>query len=423
MVENEFVISGAQLDDGSHRDLFISEGRFVESVGMGARRIDADGLIALPGLVDPHTHLREPGGEAAETIESGTRAAARGGYTTVMAMPNTTPAIDSVAAAEWIFHRGAEVGSAQVGVIGAITKGREGRELSDITGMANSTARVRMFSDDGSCLMDAELMRQALEAVKPFRGVVAQHAQDADLAPATACAPEGPSSEATGLPTWPRAAESAIIARDAELAQLTGSRVHVCHVSTAEGVEVLRWAKSRGLPISAEVTPHHLLLGTNLLQRGDATFKVNPPLRYAEDRKALVQALADGTIDMVGTDHAPHTEADKNQPLPQAKPGMTGLEQALGVLIEVMVKPGYFGWSDIARVMSANPAWLAGLRNQGGRLRVGEEANLVLIDPARHGIIDPEASLSKARNNPYAGLDLPDPVQLTMWAGRVTYSR
>jgi dihydroorotase len=417
----EYAILNGQLADGTHRDLFVRDGVLVESVGLGAQEIDADGLLVLPGLVDPHTHLREPGGEGAETIQSGTRAAARGGYTAVMAMPNTNPATDSVPAAEWVFHRGADVGACQVGVIGAITKNRDGLQLSDIDGMANSTARVRMFSDDGSCLMDAELMRQALMAVKPFRGVIAQHAQDADLAPGTACSPEGRSANSTGLPVWPRTAEAAIIARDAELAELTGSRVHICHVSTAEGVEVIRWAKNRGLPVSAEVTPHHLLLDTDLLTRGDTTFKVNPPLRYSEDRAALVQALADGTIDVVGTDHAPHTAADKNQPFPQAKPGMIGLEQALAVIIEVMVKPGFFGWTDIARVMSANPAWLAGLPNQGS-LGIGGPANLVLIDPTRRAVVDADASLSRARNNPYAGLDLPDPVQLTMYRGVVTWT-
>jgi dihydroorotase len=417
---DEYVISGAAGPDGVARDWFVDGGVLVGEAPARAEVIDAAGLLVLPGLVDPHTHLREPGGFA-ETIETGTRAAARGGYTCVMAMPNTDPATNGPDQVVWLRRRALEVGArAQVVPIGAVTVDRAGGELADLLAMAGHG--VRVFSDDGAAVATEELLRAALLAVKPFSGVVAEHAQDPALAgpgawrAVTGARPEDPAD-------WPTGAEVAIVERDARLALETGSRVHICHVSTAEALDVIRWAKARGAAITAEATPHHLLLTSDLLAGGDPVYKVNPPLRGPEDVAALRQAVADGTVDMIGTDHAPHRPSDKAKPLPEASPGMVGLETALGVVIEALVRPGFVGWEDVARLMCLAPARLARLVGQGGPLAVGWPANLVLVDPERRRTVDREDTESVARNNPYHGLDLPDPVELTMWRGRVTYRR
>lgn len=415
-----YRIVGAQLPDGTVTDLFVCDGRFVAEAP-DAEVIDASGLVALPGLVDPHTHLREPGREDAETVASGSLAAARGGYTAVCAMANTQPVTDTAEKAEHIARLGEQAGLVQVAPIGAITKGLGGRELAELALMNRSRANVRMFSDDGLCVMDAAIMRRALEWVKPFGGVIAQHAQDANLAGPGACCHESELSGRLGLGGWPPVAESAIIARDVMLAEATGSRVHVCHISTAEGVEVVRWAKRRGVQVTAEVTPHHLLLGTELLAGYDTMFKVNPPLRTAEHREAILEALIDGTIDVVGTDHAPHAPQDKDHAFADARPGMLGLEQALAVIMELALDR--LGWSGIAERMSHAPARLAGLAQQGRPLAAGEPANLVLVDPTARAVVDKHRSASLSRNNPYHGLELPDPVRLTMWAGRITHRR
>lgn len=280
-----------------------------------------------------------------------------------------------------------------------------------------------MFSDDGRCVMDSLVMRRALTYARTFGGVVAQHAQDTRLAGPGACCHESEISGRLGLPGWPAQAESAIIARDVELTQLTGGRLHVCHVSTAEGVEVIRWAKSRGVNVTAEVTPHHLYLGTREVESFDTTFKVNPPLRTDEHLEAVREALADGTIDMVGTDHAPHARQDKDHPFDVALPGMLGLEQALAVVIEVMVSTGRLDWAGVVDRMSAAPASLTGSTTQGRPIAVGEPANLVLVDPAARAVVDRDRTASKSRNNPYHGRDLPDPVVATVWAGRLTHRR
>ncbi len=414
-------ITGATLPDGTRTDLFVRDGILVDERPPDAEVIDADGLVALPGLVDPHVHLREPGREDAETVDSGTRAAARGGFTAVCAMANTQPVTDTAERAEHVLHLGEAAGHAQVQPIGAITKGLEGSELSEMALMHRSRAEVRMFSDDGRCLMDAQLMRRALEWVRPFDGVIAQHAQDSNLAGPGACCHESELSGRLGLGSWPPVAESVIVARDAMLAEATGSRVHVCHISTAEGVDVVRWAKARGIRITAEVTPHHLLLGTERLEGYDTTFKVNPPLRTDEHRQAILEALLDGTIDVVGTDHAPHAPHDKDHAFVDARPGMLGLEQSLAVVMELALER--LGWEGIADRMSHAPARLAGLASQGRPLAVGEPANLMLVDPGRRAVVDRDDSASLSRNNPYHGLDLPDPVELTMWRGRVTHRR
>jgi dihydroorotase len=418
------VISGVGLADGNSADLAIVDGRFVDAADApgDAERIDGAGLLALPGLVDLHTHLREPGKEDAETVETGTRAAARGGYTAVFAMPNLDPTTDTAEAAQFVAELGRRDGHCEVVPIGAVTKGRDGVELAELGLMA--AQGVRVFSDDGACVHDSLIMRRALTYLKTYDGVVAQHAQDPRLAGPSACCHEGEVSGRLGLPGWPSVAESTIIARDVQLAEFTGSRYHACHISTAESVDVIRWAKKRGkAEVTAEVTPHHLLLDTPHVETYDTTFKVNPPLRPSEHIEALREAFADGTIDVLGTDHAPHTVQDKDHPFDVASPGMLGLEAALAVVMEVMVNTGRLNWAGVVDRMSAAPARIGRLPHQGRPIAVGEPANLVLVDPARRAMVDRNASASKSRNNPYHGLDLPDPVELTVWAGRVTYRR
>ncbi|MDR1431884.1 MAG: dihydroorotase [Propionibacteriaceae bacterium] len=419
------LITGARKTDGIAGDLFIRDGVFADpaTADGSTERIDADGLMVLPGLVDLHTHLRQPGREDAETIATGTLAAARGGYTCVHAMANTNPVTDTAEAAEWIAQLGTEEGSAQVVPVGAVSKGLKGEELAELGMMARSLAKVRVFSDDGKCVADSMLMRRALSYVSSFGGVIAQHSQDPRLAGPTACCHESELSGRLGLPGWPSQAESVIVARDVQLAELANSRLHVCHVSTAESVDVLRWAKARGIQVTAEATPHHLLLDTALVSGYDTTFKVNPPLRSTEHLEAVRDALADGTIDAVATDHAPHAPQDKDHPFDVALPGMLGLEQALGVVIEVMVNTGRMDWPTLAERMSHAPARIGQVSGQGRPIAVGEPANLVLVDPAARAGIDKNASESRSRNNPYHGLNLPNPVVATIWAGRVTYRR
>ncbi|GAA1392619.1 dihydroorotase [Luteococcus peritonei] len=419
-----YLISGARLADGTTTDLHLHEGRIVDEPVPGAERIDADGLLALPGLVDLHTHLREPGREDAETVRTGTLAAARGGFTAVFAMANTDPVTDDAEKAEYIQLLGRRDGSAQVVPIGAVTKNLDGKELAEMGLMARSEAAVRVFSDDGRCVMDSLLMRRALEWVRPFDGVIAQHSQDAGLAGPGACCHESEISGRLGLGGWPAVAESVIIARDVQLAELTRSRLHVCHISTAEGVEVVRWAKQRGINVTAEVTPHHLLLGTREVEGYDTTFKVNPPLRTDEHIEAVREALADGTIDVVGTDHAPHAAQDKDHAFADARPGMLGLEQALAVVMETMVETGRMDWPTLVERMSTAPARIGRIADQQGQPLVpGSVANLVLVDPSARGTVDREASASMSRNNPYHGRELPDPVVATFWQGRRTFQR
>ncbi|MDR1237448.1 MAG: dihydroorotase [Propionibacteriaceae bacterium] len=419
------LITGARKVDGIAGDLFIRDGVFTDPAqAIGTlERIDADGLMVLPGLVDLHTHLRQPGREDAETIATGTLAAARGGFTCVHAMANTDPVTDTAEAAEWIAQVGIEEGHAQVVPVGAVSKGLKGEELAELGMMARSLAKVRVFSDDGKCVADSMLMRRALSYVSSFDGVIAQHSQDPRLAGPTACCHESELSGRLGLPGWPAQAESVIVARDVQLAELANSRLHVCHVSTAESVDVIRWAKARGIQVTAEATPHHLLLDTNLVAGYDTTFKVNPPLRTTEHLEAIRDALADGTIDAVATDHAPHAPQDKDHPFDVALPGMLGLEYALGVVIEVMVNTGRMDWPTLTKRMSHTPAQIGQVHGQGRPITIGEPANLVLIDPAARTTIDKNTSKSRSRNNPYHGLDLPDPVVATIWAGRVTYRR
>ena len=367
-------IKGASPLGEKARDLYVADGVIVDEASTGSTGggkntvIDAEGLVALPGLVDLHTHLREPGREDAETVLTGSRAAALGGYTAVLAMANTSPVTDTAEAAERVLDLGRAAGLVDVQPVGAVTRGLAGEELAELGLMARSRAKVRVFSDDGKCVHDPRVMRRALEYVRAFGGVVSQHSQDPDLAGPSACCHEGELSGRLGLPGWPGIAEETIVARDVMLARHTNSRVHVAHVSTAGSVEVIRWAKAQGIDVTAEVTPHHLLLTTDLLAGYDPVYKVNPPLRPDEDVAALRDALADGTIDAVATDHAPHARHDKEHAFVDAAFGMLGLETALSVVSEVMVGSGAMSWADVARVMSQNPARIAGLEGHGGSL-------------------------------------------------------
>jgi dihydroorotase len=379
--------------------------------------VDADGLVALPGLVDLHVHLREPGREDAETISTGAEAAAAGGFTAVLAMANTDPVTDTAEAAERILDLGRATRLVDVQPVGAVTKGLRGEELAELGLMARSRARVRVFSDDGHCVADARVMRRALEYVKAFGGVVSQHAQDTRLADVTACAHESELSGRLGLPGWPGIAEEAVVARDVMLARHTGSRVHIAHVSTAGTVEVIRWAKAQGIAVTAEVTPHHLALTHDLLSGYDPVYKVNPPLRPEEDVLPLRAALADGTIDAVATDHAPHARHDKEHAFVDAAFGMLGLETALSVVSDVMVGSSRLDWAAVARVMSVNPARIAGLAGHGQPLVAGSPANLTLVDPTATVTVDREASHSLSRNNPWHGRTLTGVVRATFLRG------
>jgi len=420
------LIKGADLIGNGRQDVLISDGVITEIGTLDPpaksidQTIDADGLIALPGLVDLHTHLREPGREDAETIASGSAAAAVGGFTAILAMANTTPVTDTAEAAERVLDLGRLAGLVDVQPVGAVTKGLRGDELAELGLMAHSRAQVRVFSDDGKCVHDARVMRRALEYIRAFGGVVSQHAQDPMLADHNACCHEGELSGRLGLPGWPGVAEEVIVARDVMLARHTGSRVHIAHVSTAGSVEVIRWAKAQGISVSAEVTPHHLMLTTDLLSGYDPTFKVNPPLRPIEDVEMLRAALADGTIDAVATDHAPHARHEKEHTFINAAFGMLGLETALSVVADVMVGSGQLDWAGVAQVMSVNPARIAGLAGHGRPMAVGEPANLTLVDPMATVTVDREASLSLSRNNPWHGRRLTGAVHSTVLHGRPT---
>ena len=408
-------VKGATLPDGTRRDLFIENGVFVDSVS-NATVVDADGLQALPGLVDLHTHLREPGFEASETVLTGSRAAASGGFTAVFAMANTLPVSDTAGVVEQVQSLGDAHGYVTVRPIGAVTVGLEGQRLSEIGAMAQSRAQVRVFSDDGKCVSDALLMRRALEYVTTFGGVIAQHPQEPRLTEG-AQMNEGALSAELGLRGWPAVAESSIIARDVLLAEHVGARLHVCHISTAESVDVIRWAKARGITVTAEVTPHHLLLTEQLASGYDARFKVNPPLRRDEDVQALRAALADGTIDIVATDHAPHPIESKECAWDEASFGMVGLESALSVVQTSVVDTGLLDFADVARVLSTAPARIGSLDGYDAPLAVGSPAHFTLYDPAASTVFSTEHLHGKSVNSPYLGRTLPGRVVMTVHGG------
>jgi dihydroorotase len=423
---SSYVIRGARLLGNDPVDIVLGGG-VITAIGTdldGAatgehQEIDGTGLVALPGLVDLHTHVREPGREDAETVLTGSRAAARGGFTCVHAMANTEPVADTAGVVEQVWRLGREGGYCDVQPVGAVTVGLQGAQLAELGAMADSAAGVRVFSDDGKCVSDAVLMRRALEYVKAFDGVVAQHAQEPRLTEG-AQMNEGPLSGELGLVGWPAVAEEAIIARDVLLAEHVGSRLHVCHLSTRGSVEIVRWAKSRGIDVTAEVTPHHLLLSDDLVRGYDPIYKVNPPLRSNDDVEAVREGLADGTIDIVATDHAPHPMEDKECEWSAAAFGMLGLETALSVVQQTMVDTGRMTWEQVARAMSTKPASIGRVANQGRPLAVGEPANIVLVDPAASRTIDPRDTASLSRNNPYAGLTLPGTIVATFLRGRPT---
>ncbi|WP_326821396.1 dihydroorotase [Streptosporangium sp. NBC_01756] len=420
------VIKGARIIGGEPADILIRDG-LVAEIGQGLsgdETIDARGLIALPGLVDLHTHLREPGREDAETVATGTRAAALGGYTAVHAMANTEPVADTAGVVEQVWRLGQEAGHCDVRPVGAVTVGLQGERLAELGAMADSAARVRVFSDDGKCVSDAVLMRRALEYVKAFDGVVAQHAQEPRLT-SGAQMNEGAVSGRLGLTGWPAVAEEAIIARDCLLAAHVGSRLHICHLSTAGSVEIVRWAKSKGWDVTAEVTPHHLLLTDDLVEDSpvgsyNPIYKVNPPLRTRADVAALREALADGTIDCVATDHAPHPLEDKETEWAAAAMGMIGLETALSVVQEAMVETGLLDWAGVAERMSAAPARIGRLEGHGQPIEVGAPANITLYDAAVRAEVDPAGYASKSRNTPYEGRSLPGRVVAVFLRGRPT---
>jgi dihydroorotase len=410
------ILKNLTLPNGTGADIAIENGRITQIGSVSGSGIDCSGLQALPGFVDVHTHLREPGFEASETILSGSKSAAAGGYTAVMAMANTSPVTDTPAIADFILDSGVKAGYVEVQPIGSVTKGLAGAELSDIKGLSESRSKVRMFSDDGVCVFDENLMREALLAVKKFNGVIAQHAQDPTLT-VGAQMNDGALATELGLGGWPAEAEESIIKRDAQLAEQTGSRLHICHLTTAGAVEVVRWAKTRGINITAEVTPHHLLLTEELVRSYDSVYKVNPPLRKLEDTLALREALLDGTIDVLGTDHAPHSREKKECEWQNAAFGMVGLEHAASVLQEVLIQGGA-SWERFANILSTKPAEIAGLETQG-RLSVGSVANITMIDPSTKRVIERQTN-SKSVNNPFAGITLPGQIMHTIFQGRFT---
>ncbi|HYU84354.1 MAG TPA: dihydroorotase [Kribbellaceae bacterium] len=419
-----YLIRGARILGGDAADILVADGEIV-AVGNDVRRpdgavhLDASGLVALPGLVDLHTHLREPGREDAETVLTGTRAAALGGFTGVHAMANTDPVADTAGVVEQVWRLGREAGYCDVYPVGAVTVGLKGTQLAELGAMAGSAARVRVFSDDGLCVWDAALMRRALEYVKAFGGVIAQHAQEPRLTQG-AQMNEGELSGILGLTGWPSVAEESIIARDILLNAHVGSRLHICHLSTKGSVDIVRLAKKRGLNVTAEVTPHHLLLTEDLATTYNPVFKVNPPLRTKADVEAVREGLADGTIDIVATDHAPHPVEDKDCEWSAAAFGMLGLETALSVVQHTMVDSGMMSWADVADRMSVRPARIGQLADQGRPLAAGSPANLVLLDPSVTRRIVPSESASLSRNTPYDGMELPGKVVATFLRGTPT---
>lgn len=423
-MSSAILISGGTLPDGKQSDLLIKDG-VITDVGTkieaaDSQIIDARSAIVLPGLVDLHTHLREPGKEDAETVASGSRAGVKGGFTAVSAMANTSPVADTAGVVEQVFRLGQEAGLLDVFPIGAVTRGLDGEHLAEIGAMADSVAQVRVFSDDGHCVSDPLVMRRALEYVKKFDGVIAQHAQEPRLTQGSQMN-EGIVSSQLGLKGWPAIAEEAIIARDVLLADHVQARLHICHLTTAGGVEIIRWAKSRGIQVTAEVTPHHLLLTDELARSYDPIFKVNPPLRTESDVMALREALADGTIDIVATDHAPHPAESKECEWQEASFGMLGLETAVSIVNKTMVETGLMNWAAVADRMSQAPARIGRYQSHGNELTVGAPAHITVIDPTAIFTVDKDLVASRSRNTPFHGMELPGRIVATIFNGKVVF--
>ena len=423
-MSSTILISGGTLADGQQSDVLIRDGKIAEIAEkidvQASHVINAKNSVLLPGLVDLHTHLREPGREDAETVESGSRAGVRGGFTALSAMANTSPVADTAGVVEQVYRLGQEAGLLDVFPIGAVTRGLEGEQLAEIGAMADSVARVRVFSDDGHCVFDPLVMRRGLEYVKKFDGVIAQHAQEPRLTQGSQMN-EGVVSSQLGLKGWPAIAEEAIIARDVLLADHVQARLHICHLTTAGGVEIIRWAKARGIMVTAEVTPHHLLLTDEFARSYDPIFKVNPPLRTEGDVMALREALADGTIDIVATDHAPHPAESKECEWQEASFGMLGLETALSIVNMTMVETGLMNWVTVAERMSHAPARIGLYENQGLALKVGASAHLAVMDPTSLWKVDKDLVASRSRNTPFHGMELPGKIVATVFNGRVVY--
>ena len=423
--ENPLLIKNIRpYGEGEPTNVLV-RGGVIDAIGPevqadGAETIDGGGNVLLPGLVDMHVHLREPGREDTETIESGSKAAAKGGFTAVFTMANTTPVTDQPIIAESVWAKSQALGLCDVHPVGSITKGLEGKSLTEFGMMARSDAKVRMFSDDGKCVQNPQLMRRALEYAKGMDVLLAQHAED-DRMTGGSSAHEGETAAKLGLRGWPRVAEESIVARDALLARDYGNRVHICHASTQGTVELLQWAKEHDIPLTAEVTPHHLLMTDDKLRTYDGLFRVNPPLREQRDTQALRQALLDGSIDCVATDHAPHGSEDKCVEFENARPGMLGLESSLAVIAKLFVETGLADWRFIARVMSERPAEITRLPGHGRPLEVGEPANLTIVDPQHHWVSDSAQLASKSQNNPYAGEGFGARVTHTILRGSVTF--
>ena len=421
---NSILIKGGSIHGATAQDVLMEDGiitKIAPSIdGQFDSVIDAKGRVLLPGFVDLHTHLREPGRENSETIATGSLAAARGGYVAVSAMANTLPVADTAAIVEQVSAIGKKVGLVDVFPVGAVTKGLEGHELADLGSMAHSQAQVRMFSDDGNCVSDPLLMRRALEYVKQFDGVIAQHAQDPRLTEDSQMN-EGAIASTLGLKGWPAVAEESIIARDILLANMVGSKLHICHVTTKGGVEIIRWAKAQGMKVTAEVTPHHLLLTDESAQSYDPIYKVNPPLRTQEDVLALRAALVDGTIDIVGTDHAPHPVESKECEWQNAAFGMVGLETAFPILFTTLISTGLMSWDRAAQVMSQNPAAIAGYASHGQKIEVGAPAHITVVDPKGVMVVDRVQLASKSKNTPFHGMEFQGTVVATVFNGHLTH--
>jgi dihydroorotase len=417
-----YLLKNAILPNGSKADLAIQDGHLVaaNSLAQDHQVIDLAGKQVLPGLVDLHTHLREPGFEESETVATGSLSAVRGGFTAISAMANTSPVADTAGVVEQVYRLGQAAGLCDVFPIGAVTEGLNGQTLSEIGAMADSAARVRVFSDDGKCVFDPLIMRRALEYVKKFDGVIAQHAQEPTLTQ-DAQMNEGEMSAQLGLKGWPAVAEEAIIARDVLLAEHTKSRLHICHLTTAGGVEIIRWAKARGIQVTAEVTPHHLLLTDDYAKTYDPIFKVNPPLRLESDVLALRAGLADGTIDIVATDHAPHSSESKDCEWSEASFGMVGLETALSIVIKTMVETGAMNYEDVAQRLSIAPARIARYENHGQALEVGSVANLTVVDTAAKWVVDRDLMSTRSKNTPFHGFELPGVITHTFFNGKLVF--
>jgi len=419
-MSQSYILKGGSLPNGTKSDIAIKDG-FISAVGTsldtnGCEIFDITNCVVLPGLVDLHTHLREPGREDSETVLSGSRAAVKGGFTAISAMANTSPVADTAGVVEQVFRLGQEAGLCDVFPVGAVTQGLAGEKLSEMGAMANSIAKVRVFSDDGHCVSDPLVMRCALEYVKQFGGVIAQHAQEPRLT-VGAQMNEGIVSAKLGLKGWPAIAEESIIARDVLIAEHVSSRLHICHVSTAGGVEIIRWAKARGIDVTAEVTPHHLLLTDDLASSYDPIYKVNPPLRTQKDVMALREALAEGIIDIVATDHAPHPAETKECEWQEASFGMLGLETALSIVMHTMVDTGLMNWEQVADRLSIAPARIGGYSDHGQEIALGKSAHLTVINPTASWRVDRDLVASRSRNTPFHGMEFPGVVTHTFFKG------